>query len=102
MKGGAVIGRLFQVSPKNPELYALRLLLSHVSGQNLLANVPAKGSTTFWTQLKTVDNEECATFQEAARLQGLMKNDHDPEFISEEMLGGECPTTEGCDVTRCS
>ena len=28
---------------------------------------------TLWTQLKTVENEEGATFQEAARLQGLMK-----------------------------
>ena len=45
-KGGEVIGRMCQCSPKNPDLYALRLLLLHVSG------------VKSFSELKTVDGEE--------------------------------------------
>ena len=39
-KGGEVVGRMYQVSPRNAELYALRLLLMHSCGADLMKNDP--------------------------------------------------------------
>ena len=101
VKGGEVIGRMYQVSPKNPELYALRLLLLHVTGKDLMSGALAaeEGASpaTVWSQLKIVAGHRCSTFQEAARLSGLMKSDQEIDFILQEMIGSQCSMSHMCD-----
>ena len=76
---------MFQCSPKNPELYGLRLLLLHVS------------STKSFSELKTVDGEE-KTFREAAKARGLIHSTDDVDQIVQEMLLFECGTSKQCEL----
>ena len=86
-KGGEVIGRMYQCSPKDPELYALRLLLSHTPG------------VESFRQLKVVeDRPPCATFREAARERGLLQSSEELELILEEMLGTQCSMAKACET----
>lgn len=52
-KGDGSIGRIYFVSPRAGEKYYLRLLLHHVKG------------ATCWAQLREVNGQPAATFQEA-------------------------------------
>ena len=99
---GEVVARMYQVSPKNPELYALRLLLLNASGADLMHGEPfgedADGDPkTVWTQLMTMDDSKCTSFQEAARHRGLVRNDREIDFILTEMTLSQCSTSEMCD-----
>ncbi|XP_021732610.1 ATP-dependent DNA helicase PIF1-like [Chenopodium quinoa] len=58
-----VVGRISFVLPAEGERYYLRLLLLNV-----------RNSTSF-TELRTVDNYVCATFQETAKRLGLLEDD---------------------------
>jgi hypothetical protein len=59
-----VIGRIYSVSPTNPELFHLRILLNHV-----------KGATSF-EDIKRVDGKEpCQTFTQACLELGLIEDD---------------------------
>ena len=49
-KGGEVIGRMCQCSPKGPDLYALRLILLHVAG--IKGYPDAKRAAAFLTMTK--------------------------------------------------
>ena len=57
------VGRIYTIHPSNFECYCLRLLL-HV----------VKGPTSF-KSLKTIEGEECATFQQACYKAGLLADD---------------------------
>ena len=59
------MGRIYSVSPSNPELFHLRLLLTRV-----------KGATSF-ESLKTVDGTICESFQAACLARGLIENDEE-------------------------
>ena len=59
------LGRIYSVSPSNPELFHLRLLLTRV-----------KGATSF-ESLKTVDGTICESFQAACLARGLIENDEE-------------------------
>uniref|UniRef100_A0A5S6QVX7 ATP-dependent DNA helicase n=1 Tax=Trichuris muris TaxID=70415 RepID=A0A5S6QVX7_TRIMR len=67
-RGSRQIGRMYTVSPQDPERYALRLLLLNV-----------KGAVSF-EHLRTVESGDgsvvvCQTFAEAARTNGLLADD---------------------------
>ena len=85
-QGGEVVGRMFQCSPKNPELYALRLLLLRTPG------------ATGYDHLKTVDGEAKATFRAAAKARGLIQTTDEVDKIIEEMLLFECGTSKQCEL----
>lgn len=57
------IGRMVHCSPRDPERFYLRLLLCH-----------RRGPTSF-TDLRTINNVEYATFKDAATAAGLIEND---------------------------
>jgi len=59
------IGRMFSISPRDSEKFHLRLLLLHI-----------KGATSF-SQMKTVDGVQYATFKEAAAAKNLLENDNE-------------------------
>ena len=80
-KGGEVIGRMFQCSPKNPELYALRLLLLHVPGIESYESLKHNG-----------------TFSDAAKLRGLMRNIDDVDQILTEMMDANCGVPKQCEL----
>ena len=48
-KGGfQMIGRMYQVSPKHPELYALRMLLLHLTGGDLMLKAAIGSKANIW------------------------------------------------------
>ena len=69
-KGGEVIARLFQCSPKNPELYALRLLLLHVPGALSYKDL---------CNAESVENNN--SFRVAAKARNLIRNIDDVDQI---------------------
>jgi ATP-dependent DNA helicase PIF1 len=58
------VGSIVQAHPREGECYYLRVLLNHVAG------------ATSFTDLRTVDNINYATFREAAEKQGLIEGDN--------------------------
>ncbi|CAF1342415.1 unnamed protein product [Rotaria sordida] len=70
-----VIGRMYSVSPSDVERYHLRLLLLYTPG------------ACSFDDLKTVDDQVCQTFMEAAKRQGLLRDDAEYErCISEAVI----------------
>ena len=61
--GNAIMGRMYNVSPRQPERYYLRLLLLRVRG------------ATSYEYLRTVDGILYPTFQSACRALGLLESD---------------------------
>ena len=57
------IGRMYSVSPRDPEKFYLRMLLNHV-----------RGAKSF-DDMRTVDGVLYETFQAAARAKGLLNDD---------------------------
>jgi len=62
-KNCKIVSRMYNVSPKDIERYALRVLLLHV-----------KGATSF-ESIRTLDNRVYSSFHEAAVARGLFEND---------------------------
>ena len=84
-----MIGRMFQCSPKDPDLYALRLILLHVAG--------IKG----YSDAKRVDgvpDDDKRSFREAAKLRGLVRNIDDVDHILEEMFATNCSENKQCEL----
>ncbi|CAF1955608.1 unnamed protein product [Rotaria magnacalcarata] len=79
-QGGKVIGRMYSVSPRDTERYHLRLLLLH-----------APGGCSF-EELKTVDNEICQTFMDAAKRRGLLCDDTEYERCIAEAVIFQMPS----------
>ena len=77
---------MYQCSPKDPELHALRLLLLHVPG--------ARG----YDDLKTVDNVTKKSFAEAAKARGLMQNVDEIDQILEEYLNSTDSLSKQCEL----
>ena len=73
-KGGEVIGHMYQRSPKDLELYALRLFLLRMAGARR------------YEELRTVDGVEKGSFREAAKVRGLIQNVDEIDQILEEYL----------------
>ena len=86
-KGGEVIGRMYQCSPKDPELYALRLLLLH-----------APGVRGFPDLYKIDDDPDNTSFRAAAKVRGLMQNSDDVDLIITEMMNSECSWNKQCEL----
>ena len=63
IKRAAALGRVYALHPANSECYHLRILLHTV-----------KGPRSF-DDLKTVDGEVCASFQQACLMRGLLEDD---------------------------
>ncbi len=74
-----VIGRLYSVSPRETERFALSLLLNHV-----------KGPTSF-EDLRTVDNVVYDSFKEAAIVRGLLRSDLAWENTMREAIVHQMP-----------
>ena len=60
---GGTIGRIYAISPRQSELYHLRMLLYHVAG------------AVSFKDIRTVNGVEHITFQDAARALGLLESD---------------------------
>ena len=84
-KGRAVIGRMCQCSPKNPGIYALRLLLLN-----------EKGVKSF-EELQTVDGE-VKTHREVAKDRGFIHTSDDVDQIIQARLLFECGTPNQCEL----
>ena len=69
---GFAIGRMYFAGPSSGERFFLRLLLTVV-----------RGATSF-SELRTVDDIEHATFREACIARGLLENDHEWELCLSE------------------
>ena len=80
-KGGEVIGRMYQCSPKDPELYALRLLLLHVPGVESFPSLQHNDS-----------------FMEAAKIRGLARNVDEVDHILEEYLNSTASVSKQCEL----
>lgn len=75
LKSSGALGRVYTVHPNNAECYYLRLLLHNV-----------KGPTSF-EYLRTIQNEECSTFQEACLRLGLLEDEkHWDDTLNEAAL----------------
>ena len=72
------VGRIFSVSSRNQELFALKRLLSVVRG------------ATGWTDLLTVDNFCYNTFQEACGARGMLQDDSDIVDAFQEIANHCC------------
>ena len=83
---GEVIGRMFQCSPKEPELYALGLLSSRTAG------------VESFEQLYFVDGVKRSSLREAAKTTGLLQSSEELELIIEEMLGTQCSMAKACET----
>ena len=59
------VGRIFNISRSQGEVYFIRLLLLHTPG------------ATGWEDLRTVDRVVCETFEDACRQLGLLDDDRD-------------------------
>ena len=77
---------MFQCSPKDPELYALRLFLLRISGARS------------YDDLKTVDNVTKGSFAEAAKARGLMQNVDEIDQILEEYLNSTDSLNKQCEL----
>ena len=86
VKRGEVISRMYHVSPKNVELYALRLLLLHVRGAGSFADLMCTDAET-----------SHHSFAEAARARGLMQSEDEFEQTLEEILATNVSTSKMCE-----
>ena len=84
-KGGRILARMYAVSPKDLERFALRLMLLHVPG--------ACG----FQHLRTVEGIIYGTFREAAQARGLIQSDKEIELTLEEFILSECSPIKLCD-----
>ena len=73
-RGGEVIGRMYQVSPTNSELYALRLLLLHVPGACSRAEL----------------RDGFPTYREAAIARGLWQDSDEAQRTLDEAIETQC------------
>lgn len=89
VKGEEVIGRMY----RNPELHALRLLLLHLTGGDVILHTKPDLHGEIWERLRWVRHQECASLQEAAKLSGLLRSHGEVEFILEEMLATQASTS---------
>ena len=81
-----MIGRMYHCSPKQPEMYALRLLLLHVPGaQSHL-------------RLQPVDGVDKGSFREAAKARGLTQNIEEVDHIIKEMMDSQCGWNKQCEL----
>jgi len=85
-KGGQVVGRMFSVSPKDTELFALRLLLLHCAG--------ARG----FDDLKFANGTAMPTFREAAAAKGLLRSSDEFDLTMEEVIRSECSVEKQCET----
>ena len=74
------IGRVVTVSPRQGDIFYLRMLLHHIPG------------ATSFAALRTVDGEVCATYQEACRRRGLLQEDGEWDATLEEAAMTHMPT----------
>ena len=70
---------MYQCSPRDPELYALRLLLLHVPGV-----------LGFEDLYKVDGNPTNESFRTAAKARGLMQHIDEVDQILTEMMNAEC------------
>jgi hypothetical protein len=79
-KQGAVIGRMFTVSPLAGEAYYLRMLLTHVRG------------ATSYEDIRTVNGEAHPTFKAACAARGLLADDSEWESALREAASAAPPS----------
>lgn len=75
---GRALGRMFAVSSRNQELFALKRLLSVVRG------------ATGWDDLRIVDGVHCGSFHEACGARGMLADDGDIIEAFNEMVRTSC------------
>jgi hypothetical protein len=73
------IGRIYQVSPRNPDLYFLRMLLNHQKGCKI------------YRDIRTVEGVEYSTYQAAAFALGLISNDDEADNCLRDAYIHELP-----------
>ena len=78
---------MYQCSPKDPELHALRLLLLHVPG--------AQGFEDLCKVDHDANNE---SFRVAAKARGLMQSVDEADRILEEYLGATDSLSKQCEL----
>jgi hypothetical protein len=71
---GKTIGRIYNVSPKQGELYYLRMLLYHIPG------------ATCFEDMRTVNSQVYLTFQAAAEALGLLESDNQWEHCLDDAV----------------
>lgn len=80
------VGRTYAVSPRNTELYALRLLLNVVRG------------ALSWLCLLNVDGWICSTFHEAALARGLLTSDVSHYSTFAEIINNVTSPSSACQI----
>jgi hypothetical protein len=73
---GKTIGRIYNISPKQGELYYLRMLLHHIPG------------ATCYEDMRTVNSQVYPTFQAAAEALGLLECDNQREHCLDDAGSG--------------
>ena len=79
MKSSDALGRVYTVHPNNYECFYLRLLLHVVNGPSSFED------------LRTVDGQVCATYQEACLKRGLLEDDKQWDHTMEEAAVSRSP-----------
>ena len=96
-RGGEVIGRMYQISPRQPELYALRLLLLHFDGGDLIFKTKPGLDGDVWERLRWVSGVECESIQKAARITGIVSDTNEIQSILKELIDTQVSTAKMCE-----
>ncbi len=77
------IGRVYSTTPSQGELHYLRMILYHVPG------------AVNWSDLKTVNGQQCHTFREACVALGILRDDAEHRKCLEESVQRDMPAQLG-------